>query len=59
MVDNRATEAGRGSWAKIWPIEDLIDRGYALATFYNGDVDPDTPDQRGVQKVLPAAGPGG
>jgi hypothetical protein len=52
VVDNRATEAGRGSWTKLWPIEDLVDRGYALATFYNGDLDPDTPEQRGVQKAF-------
>jgi hypothetical protein len=52
VVGNRATDAGRGSWVKFWPIEDLIDRGYALATFYNGDVDPDTPDQRGLQKFF-------
>jgi hypothetical protein len=50
VVGHRATDAGRGSWVKFWPIEDLIDRGYALATFYNGDVDPDTPDQRGLQR---------
>lgn len=49
VVANRATEASRGSWAEIWRIEEVIDRGYAVATFYNGDVDPDTPDQRGVQ----------
>jgi dienelactone hydrolase len=52
VVDNRATEAGRGSWTKFWPIEDLIDRGYALATFYNGDVAPDSPEPRGVQKAF-------
>lgn len=52
VVANRATEASRGSWADIWRIEDVIDRGYALATFYNGDVDPDTPDQRGLQKFF-------
>jgi dienelactone hydrolase len=52
VVANRATEASRGTWVDIWRIEDLIDRGYALATFYNGDVDPDTPDQRGLQKIF-------
>ena len=57
VVGNRAAEASRGSWAEIWRIEDVIDRGYALATFYNGDIDPDTPDQRGVQKYFPASDP--
>ena len=52
VVANRATEASRGSWAEIWRIEDVIHRGYALATFYNGDVDPDTPDQHGIQKFF-------
>jgi dienelactone hydrolase len=50
VVANRATEASRGTWAEIWRIEEVIDRGYAVATFYNGDVDPDTPDERGLQK---------
>ena len=57
VVGNRATEAGRGSWTKFWPIEDLIGRGYALATFYNGDVDPDTPDQRGLPRFFRHADP--
>lgn len=57
VVANHATEASRGTWAEIWRIQDIIDRGYALATFYNGDVDPDTPDQRGVQKFFHHADP--
>jgi hypothetical protein len=52
VVGNRATEASRGTWADIWRTEDVIDRGYALATFYNGDIDPDTSDQRGLQKFF-------
>ena len=40
---NRATEAGRGTQTDAWAIDTLIDRGYALATFYSGDVAPDHP----------------
>jgi len=41
--ENRATETGRGSQVKVWSIEEVIDRGYAVATFYSGDVAPDHP----------------
>ncbi len=41
--DNRATEAGRGTQVQVWSIEQTIDRGYAVATFYSGDVAPDHP----------------
>jgi hypothetical protein len=41
--DNRATDAGRGAQVNVWAIEDVIDRGYAVATFYSGDVAPDHP----------------
>lgn len=41
VVNNRATEAGRGSQAMDWPLEEIVRRGYAVATFYSGDVDSD------------------
>jgi hypothetical protein len=44
VVENRATEAGRGSDVDDWSIEQSIDRGYAVATFYCGDIDPDKHD---------------
>lgn len=43
-VGDRATESGRGSQIDTWAIETTIDRGYAVATFYSGDVDPDRND---------------
>lgn len=50
---NRATEAGRGKEIQVWALEQSIDRGYAVATFYCGDVDPDRPDVReGIQPHL-------
>ena len=41
VVDHKATEASRGVRAKAWPAEMIIERGYALATVYCGDIDPD------------------
>lgn len=43
-VKERATDEGRGGQAEMWNPELIIDRGYALAAFYSGDIDPDKPD---------------
>lgn len=50
---NRATEKSRGTQKEVWNAEDIIDAGYALATFYSGDIDPDRADVReGVQQYF-------
>lgn len=40
-VNNRATAASRGYSTESFPIERMIDEGYAAATIYAGDIDPD------------------
>jgi hypothetical protein len=57
VKNNRATEAGRGAEVDVWSLEQSIDRGYAVATFYNGDIDPDRAEVReGVQPHLQKLG---
>lgn len=53
VVNHRSTEASRGTWIDpkrnlFWDIGQVVARGYALATFYNGDIesDPDREDGR-------------
>lgn len=41
VVDHRATEANRGKGASRWPIRDILNAGFALATAYYGDIEPD------------------
>jgi hypothetical protein len=51
--DGRATDAGRGKEVDTWAIDQAIARGYAVATFYNGDIDPDRAEVReGIQPHL-------
>jgi len=58
VKDNRATDAGRGVATDVWNIDLIIERGYAVATFYSGDVDPDRPEKReGLRPILDGKGP--
>jgi hypothetical protein len=42
IKEHRATEASRGINASQWPVQKIVERGYALVTFYRGDIFADS-----------------
>ncbi|WP_395737887.1 acetylxylan esterase [Prosthecobacter sp.] len=44
VVDHHATEATRGTESSRWPLEMILKRGFAVATAYYGDIEPDRAD---------------
>lgn len=41
VIDNHATDALHGLSESRWPLELVLQRGYGVATFYYGNVEPD------------------
>lgn len=58
IVANRATEASRGNESSRWPLEMILDQGFAVATYYYGDVEPDHAEgwQEGLRAALSPRG---
>jgi hypothetical protein len=58
VVDGRPTEFSRGASTGRWAVEYLISRGYALATVYCGDLEPDHPQgwRDGIRGRISAEG---
>lgn len=54
VVDNRAAEESRGNESSRWPLELIIEKGFAVATYYYGDIEPDHADgwKDGLRAVL-------
>lgn len=60
IVSNRATEATRGTESSRWPLEMILKRGFAVATAYYGDIEPDNADgwKEGLRAAVSKDGAG-
>lgn len=49
-----SSDTTRGRRAERWPVEKILSRGYALATLYYGDIEPDYPNAvSGIRAAYP------
>lgn len=54
VVGQRATDRARGIEARMWPVEEILERGYGVATMYREEVVPDHPPYVGAMTELSA-----
>lgn len=53
IVNHHATAEGRGKLIDTWSLEEIVDRGYAAATYFCGDVEMDrTNAGDGVRELI-------
>jgi hypothetical protein len=55
-TNNHASDSSRGTHSRRWPVEELVSRGYGLATAYYGDLEPDHEEgwKTGIRTTLQA-----
>jgi len=54
IINNCATEDGRGTSSSRWDIQQILSNGYGLVTAYYGEIDPDFDDnfKNGIYELL-------